>query len=158
MGLGRTGAGVSATDDSKGTPNPGPASPPDLDVWRAEAGEAARLTVHIPKAPWRYGFSDGAFAFRDVVGDAKGRGFVRGESSAEWPAIGAFIAAARTGWPRDAARVAVLCAEVERLRAALAVAERAASLCAGEVAELRAAAATAKADREADPCPGSRGY
>ena len=44
------------------------------------------------------------------------------------------------------------CAEVERLRAALAVAERAASLCAGEVAELRARAAGAE-----QPCPGSRG-
>ena len=99
--------------------DPGQAGKPDLDVWRSEAGEAARLTVHIPKAPWRYGFSDGAFAFRDVVGDAKGRGFVRGESSAEWPAIGAFIAAARTGWPRDAARVGVLVDMLARARAVL---------------------------------------
>ena len=100
--------------------DPEQAGKPDLDVWRSEAGEAARLTVHIPKAPWRYGFSDGAFAFRDVVGDAKGRGFVRGESSAEWPAIGAFIAAARTGWPRDAARVAALCERVAALEAHVA--------------------------------------
>jgi len=57
---------------------------------------------------------------------------------------------------RLAARLIDACAEVERLRAALAVAERAASLCAGEVVEARAAAAAVKADREADPCPGSR--
>lgn len=37
-----------------------------------------------------------------------------------------------------AAHVLALAGEVERLSAALAVAERAASLCAGEVAELRA--------------------
>lgn len=45
-----------------------------------------------------------------------------------------------------AGHVERLCAEVERLRAALAVAERAASLCAGEVATLRRAAAPTRGD------------
>jgi hypothetical protein len=88
----------------------------------------------------------------------------------------AFIAAARTGWPRDATRVGVLCERVAALEAALGEALDGWDDCApcvkscdhatcasGQLARLRALAAggapaPAVAPDATEPCPGSRGW
>lgn len=92
----------------------------DLDAWRAEAGAALEVANAATEPPWEA-------AEEIVLYVAPGA-----DPTPPWniPAIvddnggmreadAHLIAAARTGWPRDAARVARLCDEVATLRAAL---------------------------------------
>jgi len=94
---------------------------PDLDVWRAEAGAALEVADAATEPPWEA-------AEEIVLYVAPGA-----DPTPPWniPAIvddnggmqeddARFIAAARTGWPRDAARVGVLCERVAALEARIA--------------------------------------
>ena len=125
------------TDDAV-TPAPA-AGAPDLDAWRAEAGACAPLDAAATKAPWRstWGDDEAADAERgkrgeEVTIEAVGlEGLARIVLGVTWydgphPCCreedAAFIEAARDGWPRDAARVGVLCERVAAWRTyALAV-------------------------------------
>ena len=89
-------------------------APPDLNTWRAEAGEAAPLDAAAPVGPWEFGEREGAIGGRWVTTQNTNHCIIQLPKGA-----GPFIAAARTGWPRDAARVGVLCERVEALEAAL---------------------------------------
>ena len=119
------------TDESDRAPEP-----VDLDAWRAEAGACAPLDAAATKAPWRstWGDDEGADAERgkrgeEVTIEAVGlEGLARIVLGVTWydgphPCCreedAAFIEAARDGWPRDAARVGVLCERVRALEAAL---------------------------------------
>lgn len=120
-------------------------TPLDLDAMRADATRAARAQADVPACDFttRTGGPDDAtaWAFAEMVGDFhKGRylylcapAAVVDETTPE--RFASAIVAAR-------ADVATLATHVLAL--------------AGEVERLTAAAAAAKADREADPCPGSR--
>ncbi len=87
---------------------------PDLDAWRADAGAALALAEAAPIGPWEFGQREGGLGRRWVTTQNPNHCIIQLPEGA-----GPFIAAARTGWPRDAARVGVLCDEVERLRAAV---------------------------------------
>ena len=117
---------MSARDDSA----------PDLDAWRAEAGACAPLDAAATRGPWRstWGDDEAADAERgkrgeEVTIEAVGlEGLARIVLGVTWydgphPCCreedAAFIEAARDGWPRDAARVGVLCERVRALEAAL---------------------------------------
>ena len=112
-------------------------APPDLDAWRAEAGACAPLDAAATRGPWRstWGDDEGADAERgkrgeEVTIEAVGlEGLARIVLGVTWydgphpccrEADAAFTSAARTGWPRDAARVRVLCERVAALEARVA--------------------------------------
>jgi hypothetical protein len=115
----RTGSawGNQATDDTKATP--------DLDDWRAEAGACAPLDAAATRGPWLTIEEAPSWDTPNAVGydsreHHRGPPYyatgVRCGSIEQAESDGRFIAAARTGWPRVAARVGALCAEVERLQ------------------------------------------
>lgn len=87
---------------------------PDLDAWRAEAGACAPLAAAAPIGPWEFGEREGGFGGRWVTTQDANHCIIQLPEGA-----GPFIAAARTGWPRDASRVAVLADRVAALEAAL---------------------------------------
>ncbi len=86
----------------------------DLDVWRTEAGEVARLDAAAPIGPWEFGERNGGFGRRWVATQNPNHCIIQLPEGA-----GPFIAAARTGWPRDAARVVVLADRCLVMEAAL---------------------------------------
>ena len=122
MGVGGTGAGLSARDDG---------APVDLDAWRAEAGACAPLDAAATRGPWLTIEEAPSWDTPNAVGydsreHQRGPPYyatgVRCGSIEQAESDGRFIAAARTGWPRDAARVGVLCERVAAWRTyALAV-------------------------------------
>lgn len=127
---------MAISKDSDDTLDPGQAGKPDLDAWRAEAATCAPLDAAATKGPWRstWGDDEAADAERGKQGEEVVlestvlEGHERLVLGTLWhdglrPCCreedAAFIAAARTGWPRDAARVAVLAARVAALEVAL---------------------------------------
>ena len=128
MGFGGTGAGMSARDDSA----------PDLDAWRAEAGACAPLDAAATRGPWLTIEEAPSWDTPNAVGydsreHHRGPPYyatgVRCGSIEQAESDGRFIAAARTGWPRDAARVGVLadrCAALETRVATLSAIDPAA--------------------------------
>lgn len=119
------------------TDNSSTTGKPDLDVWRAEAATCAPLDAAATKGPWRstWGDDEAADAERGKQGEEVVlestvlEGHERLVLGTLWhdglrPCCreedAAFIAAARTGWPRDAARVGVLCERVAALEAHVA--------------------------------------
>lgn len=116
------------TDDAV-TPAP-TAGAPNLDAWRAEAGACAPLDAAATRGPWRECLAEqGGCQCCTIwstpddipVADTKTAIAYEGKVAPEstMRADARFIAAARTGWPRDAARVGVLCERVAALEAAL---------------------------------------
>ena len=106
-------------------------APPDLDAWRAEAGACAPLDAAATRGPWLTIEEAPSWDTPNAVGydsreHHRGPPYyatgVRCGSIEQAESDGRFIAAARTGWPRDAARVGVLCERVAAWRTyALAV-------------------------------------
>lgn len=134
------------TDDAV-TPAP-TAGAPDLDAWRAEAGACAPLDAAASPAPWFFDSyssvhsepltrehsrieatipddaadDDPAWATLPETLVCRVPCVAGDTGTAQGRADGAWVAAARTGWPRDAARVGMLAAEVARLAALESVA------------------------------------
>ena len=118
------------TDDAV-TPAPAAGPPTDLDAWRAEAGACAPLDAAATRGPWLTIEEAPRWDTPNAVGydsreHHRGPPYyatgVRCGSIEQAESDGRFIAAARTGWPRDAARVGVLCERVAAWRTyALAV-------------------------------------
>ena len=122
MGVGGTGAGVSARDDAT----------PDLDAWRAEAGACAPLDAAATPA-WALGTLDAGDGRQIVTGGpipishirvscvtVGGRIGSREITPEQRDADARYAVAARTGWPRDAARVGVLADRCAALEASIA--------------------------------------
>lgn len=133
---------MTTNDDSSGSTT----GVPDLDVWRAEAGAALEGADKATTGPWA--FDSYSTVFSAPVSQERDRleDLIPDEAMADdpvWKTLpnpkvcgvpcvagdtgtrqgcrdAAFIAAARTGWPRDAARVGVLCARVAALEAHVA--------------------------------------
>lgn len=105
--------------------DPGQAGAPDLDVWRVEAGAALAIADGATPGPWETDGGDVVETVNpidDVDEDCSDVCEVlhyRASDDADEHGTAAFIAAARTGWPRDAARVAVLVDMLDRARAVL---------------------------------------
>ena len=121
-------------------------APPDLDAWRAEAGACAPLDAAASPAPWFFDSYSSVHSepltrehsrieatIPDDAADADPAWATLPETlvcrvpcvagdtgTAQGRADGAWVAAARTGWPRDAARVGVLCERVAALDARVA--------------------------------------
>lgn len=94
----------------------------DLDAWRAEAGACAPLDAAASPAWVQAHHIDEPRAI--VSADDMTRSLLAldrdGMAIFDRVEDARFAVAARDGWPRDAARVGVLCAEVERLSAEVA--------------------------------------
>ena len=90
----------------------------DYDAWERDATEAEVMECDVPAAPWYYSYR----AVRQIDGDVE-RIICRFLAAVNpGQAVSRFIAGARTGWPRDAARLREV---IGRLRE---VAQRAADL------------------------------
>jgi len=127
------------------TDNSSTTGKPDLDVWRAEAGAALEGADKATPGPWAFDSYSTVFSapvsqerdrLEDLIPDEAmaddpvwktlpnpkvcGVPRIAGDTSTRQGCVDAgFIAAARTGWPRDAARVAVLVDMVARSRVVL---------------------------------------
>jgi len=116
---------MAISKDSDDMVDPGQAGKPDLDVWRAEAGAALAIADGATPGPWETDGGDVVETVNpidDVDEDCSDVCEVlhyRASDDADEHGTAAFIAAARTGWPRDAARVAVLVERVAALEVAL---------------------------------------
>ena len=111
--------------------DPGQAGKPDLAAWRAEAGAALEGASKATPGPWRECLAEQGgcqcctvWSTPDDIPVADTRTAIAYEDKvapeATMRADARFIAAARTGWPRDAARVAALCERVAALEAHVA--------------------------------------
>ena len=114
------------TDESDRAPEP-----VDLDAWRAEAGACAPLDAAATPA-WALGTLDAGDGRQIVTGGPIPIAHIRVSCVPVGGRIGSreitpeqrdndarYAVAARTGWPRDAARVGVLADRCEALQAAL---------------------------------------
>ena len=121
-------------------------APPDLDAWRAEAGACAPLDAAASPAPWFFDSyssvhsepltrehsrieatipddaadDDPAWATLPETLVCRVPCVAGDTGTAQGRADGAWVAAARTGWPRDAARVGVLADRCAALEARIA--------------------------------------